>query len=95
MLVPAEITLRAQTVRGICNSLKSTFNLCREFKENNDQTDPGWSGLSGANVNANGTAIGTNLMPADVSNAIGEMVNFMAWWATHGPNIEKICDPSV
>ncbi len=95
MLVPSEITLRAQKVKAIANGFKAAFNLCREFKENNDQADIPWSGLSGINVNADGNVIGTNLLPVDVSNAIGEFSNFQTWWATHGPNIEKICDPSV
>lgn len=100
-LTTPQITLSAQSVIDLANQLKSAYVLAKEFSNYNGVTDPGWNSLSGAAI-VNGLVVGTQAAPSDISNAIGSINEFIAYWeggvvaqSAWGQNLEKLANPIV
>jgi hypothetical protein len=89
----------------IANAFKSAFVLGSELAAYNSVNDPTWGNLA-ATVPAavqNGLIVGTQLAPADVSNAIGSVNNIVAYMGGVGSpaysnwmnSIQKLASPIV
>jgi hypothetical protein len=100
-LTASQISQSAQAVVALANQLKAAYVAAKEFSNYNGVTDPGWNSLSGASV-SNGLVVGTQAAPGDISNAIGSLNVFLAFWegsavatSAWGQNLEKLANPLV
>jgi len=106
----------AKAIINAANALKSAYILCKEVSNSNQVNDPGWNNLqtnpsqSGGTVDETTKLIsGTQATPANISDVIGSINNFLAYWegtnfgcqdgfhlsSAWGQNIEKVAKAIV
>lgn len=105
MATANQITTHAQAWIDVANAFKSAFVLGTELSRHNAVNDPNWNNLAVAVPEAveDGLIVGTEIAPADVSNAIGGVNNMLAYMGGVGTPaysnwmtvIEKIAKPIV
>lgn len=100
-----QVTEHAKAWINVADKLKSAFVLADELSRHNSINDPNWNDLSNQVPGSvtDGVVTGTEIAPADISNAIGSINNFLEFFkGTSQPaqsawinNIEKIAKPIV
>jgi hypothetical protein len=106
MPTPAQVTAHAKAWIDVANAIKSAFTLSRELSLHNSVNDPNWNDLANQvpeAVDEDGLVVGTEVTPADVSNAIGSVNTFVVLMDGSGQpaqsawinNIEKVAKPIV
>ena len=100
MATLAQVTAHAKAWAQACDLLKAAHSLCQELSQYNGVNDPNWGALD-SSFKTGDVVTGTEIVPGDVSNAIGSVNNFLAFWdgtsrpaqSAWGNNVEKLAKP--
>lgn len=103
-MTTAQIQQAAKEAVAISNSAKALYNRCKEYAAHNSVMALDWASVPSAAKDAtNGNVVlGTDALPADISNAIFAMTKVVAMWegagvdaANYGQSFEKLANPLV
>lgn len=102
-MTPSQITIAAQNAVAISNSAKALYFVCKQYITHNSVMAQNWGAVpSGALDATTGTVLGTDALPADISNVIFAMTKIVSMWegggvdaTNYGQNFEKLTNPLV
>ncbi len=103
-MTTAQIQQSAKEAVALSNSAKALYNRCKEYVAHNQVMAMNWGTVpSEALDSANGNVVlGTDALPADISNAINAMTKIIALWEgagvdaqNYGQLFEKLANPLV
>jgi len=107
MPTAARIIEHGKAVVDVANAIKSAYVLAKEVSNFNAVNDPDWNNLHANPVDppvdtATKIIDETQVTPQDISNAIGSINMFLAYWegqavatSAYGQNLEKLAKPIV
>lgn len=105
MASDGEILELVRYVRDTANTMKSTNGQTYQLATKNDSLAIDWNNLATSNpdvLDENGLLVGYNFTPADVSNFLGSLAQFLNYYngsavaaGAHGSNAEQLSLPIV
>lgn len=95
MPTPNQITEQAKATAAVAQQLKAALVLARQVVAHGQTLGVDWNNLPNEAKDGN-FVLGTEITPAQASNAIGSIDNFVStYWAGQGVNLEILSKPIV